>query len=91
MSNEQKTKHTPGPYSAIGDDGIDITIIGEGDEVVAEIPILGDQERADANAALFIAAPELLAAGLAVISTWEHGDLAGVVRQLNAATTKAEG
>jgi len=24
--------HTPGPYSAIRDDGIDITIIGEGDE-----------------------------------------------------------
>lgn len=42
-------------------------------------------------APLFCAAPDLLAAGRAVLASWESGDLAGAVRALGAAIAKAEG
>lgn len=42
----------------------------------------GDVDKAKANARLMVIAPDLLAAGEAVISCWESGDLAGAVRRL---------
>ena len=44
--------------------------------------VRGDLEKAKANARLMTIAPDLLAAGEAVISCWESGDLAGAVRRL---------
>ena len=45
----------------------------------------------DANAQLIAAAPDLLAAGEAVLDAWEHGDLAAAVRTLSEAINKAKG
>lgn len=43
----------------------------------------------EANARLIAAAPDMLAAGRAVVAAWERGDLAAAVRSLNAAIARA--
>jgi hypothetical protein len=45
----------------------------------------------DDDLRLQLAARDLLAAAELVVARWERGDLAGAVRQLDAAITKAKG
>jgi hypothetical protein len=45
----------------------------------------------DADMRLRLAARDLLEAAELVVARWERGDLAGAVRQLDAAITKAKG
>jgi len=85
-------KFTPGPWAA-KDAHIDVwtrqvwTDEGHGSVMIATT---GGFDK-EANARLIAAAPELYAAGRAVVASWERGDLAGAVRSLAAAIAKAEG
>ena len=89
-------RHTPGPWYIDGmgnlQGAVAITagkqIDGpefQREELLAEV--YGDAE--DANARLIAAAPDLLAAGNAILAAWDKGDLAAAVRTLSAAITKA--
>jgi hypothetical protein len=92
-----KLTHTPGPWTYCyspytAQDGHEIPAFEvHGDEKVCdtnEDRPAGEQE---ANARLIAAAPDLLEAAEKVIASWESGDLAGAVRQLDAAIQLAKG
>jgi hypothetical protein len=88
-----KAAHTPGPWyvDSCDDDlvyasnGLRIALCsceGQDDEIPTEVT---------ANALLIAAAPDLLECAEAVLASWEKGDLAGAVRQLDAAVANAKG
>ena len=87
-------EHTPGPWmtkdrrinQALQDETqtrINIYACGGLESVGCAYVVCGDVEKAKANARLMAIAPDLLAAGAAVVSCWERGDLAGAVRHLD--------
>ena len=86
------TEHTPGPWTCPSlftqaprgetPTRINIYACGGLESVGCAYVVRGDLEKAKANARLMTIAPVLLAAGEAVISCWESGDLAGAVRRL---------
>ena len=89
-----KPLHTPTPwvfddtlkyhrYPVIRRNGVVIAVLSQSSTMKPEVFA--------ANAALLEAAPDLLAAGQAVIAHWESGDLAESVRQLATAILKATG
>tara|TARA_Y100000310_G_C20655380_1_gene801717 strand:+ start:953 stop:1264 length:312 start_codon:yes stop_codon:yes gene_type:complete len=92
------TKHTPGPwYLASTDNGAQAhlqTSARETDTYIALIDTMDAEQ--DANARLLRAAPALAAALAAlrdastvVLTEWDGGDLAGAVRELDAAAEEA--
>jgi hypothetical protein len=96
--------HTPRPWSVEPlqwDHGASIAIVANGQIVATIFPKNEDEEpnmhtakrrpHDEANALLIAAAPELLEAAERVVSQWEKGDLAGAVRELNAAIATAKG
>ena len=65
MSNEQKTKHTPGPYHISHDEDGGTTIRDDDDLIMAGVYGFAAPDREgqeEANGTLLAAAPELLAA-----------------------------
>jgi hypothetical protein len=92
------TKHTPGPWYYNGDEGNDtdkhghnVNAIPEGSEDGAIICEISEGPHAEANARLIKASPRLLNACLAVINSWEKGDLAAAARMCNEAIKEATG
>jgi hypothetical protein len=93
-----KVTHTPGPwiyqYSPYtSQDGREIPAFEvHGDDVkVCDTNEDRPVTEQEANACLIAAAPDLLEAAEKVIASWERGDLAGAVRQLDAAIELAKG
>lgn len=90
--NRSKTgTPTEGPYRALrGGDKREWErpgcgfVLGPGDTVVGRFPRYAD-------AVLFSAAPDLLAAALAWVNISNAGDTCNVVNQMRAAITKAQG
>jgi hypothetical protein len=88
-----KAQHTPGPWETSSFTDVvrnvvewDICEPGGGD-MIAEVAV---RPEAEANAALIAAAPELLAACLAMRKGWEH-NLTEPMAKINAAIAKATG
>jgi len=85
--------HTPGPWYVDSCDD-DLVFSANG----LHIATVGNEHQPDqsaeeitANARLIAAAPDLLAAAEKVIASWQSGDLAAAVRQLDAAIDLAKG
>lgn len=62
-----------------------------GEEKVCDTNESRPREEQEANAMLIAAAPDLLEAAEQVIASWEKGDLARAVRDLDAAICTAKG
>ena len=98
MSNEQKTKHTPGPYHISHDEDGGTTIRDDDDLIMAGVYGFAAPDREgqeEANGTLLAAAPELLAALKAMLpESWEPADYLNnrkrVMDLARAAIAKAE-
>lgn len=99
-----KPTRTPGPWQVEPlqwDHGASIAIVANGQIICTIAPRNEEDEpnmhtairgpHDEANAALIAAAPDLLEAAEKVIASWESGDLAGAVRELNNAIDNARG
>jgi hypothetical protein len=93
-----KAAHTPGPWHVepcVADHGRSLVVTSPNAGIICLIEpddcATFSRETDAANAALIAAAPELFAAAGKVIASWESGDLAGAVRQLDAAIELAKG
>jgi hypothetical protein len=93
-----KVTHTPGPwtyqyspYTAQDEHEIPAFEVHGNDVKVCDTNEDRPAAEQEANACLIAAAPDLLEAAEKVIASWERGDLAGAVRQLDAAIELAKG
>lgn len=83
-------KPTPGPWKVVMDRQSDKMRIETWDErIIAYVP--AHSAASFANARAISKLPELINAAWEVIGRWEHGDLAGAVRELNRAVDEATG
>ena len=87
--------HTPGPWWGMNHYSNHVNYFSptREDDYTFRVVFPDDmpEAEAEANTRLIAAAPELLEAAETVLSRWGKGDLAEVVRELNAAIATAKG
>ena len=80
------TTHTPGPWKHVAVAGGWDGVANSTGAVICKLA-----ENNPANARLIASAPDLLAAGEAVLARWGNGNLSAAIQQLAAAIAAARG